>query len=210
MKTANISVHRARTILKQDNTCHGVHIMPQCNLNQSIQLTLCTTSHTVAPSTDAPHIIICTSFISSIDYNNTICAEKWRKAMIYYYYYYSHTTPYCVVFSGRSIWPCVHQTLTHRRDRELESALIWIKQASPTGHLGGGGALMCEDIVALLPAMIKHGMNLLRHHRVCQSRINSRSKFSINCQWFTARINYIFEPKCHLLVSKYTHSFNNH
>ena len=43
-----------------------------------------------------PHIIICTTFISSIDYNifivlqchlNTICAEKWRKAMIYYYYW---------------------------------------------------------------------------------------------------------------------------
>ena len=42
-----------------------------------------------------PFIIICTSSILSIDYNvllyynvteMIICAEKWRKAVIYYYY----------------------------------------------------------------------------------------------------------------------------
>ena len=41
---------------------------------------------------------------------------------------------------------------------------------------------MCEGNVVLLPAMIKDGVNLLRHHRVCQSGINFRSKFSINFQ----------------------------
>ena len=67
-----------------------------------------------------PHIIICTSFISSIDYNvssvlqyhlkDHLC-RKWRKAMIYYYL--TPCRPYGVLMLAhrQQRWPSVKPAL---------------------------------------------------------------------------------------------------
>ena len=105
----------------------------------------------------------------------------------------------------------VHRTLTRSRDRLNLLSSEKTSFAHLSSREGGGEEyLWCEGNAVLLPAMIKDGVNLLRHHSVCQSRINSRSKFSINFQWFTAWINYIFTVKCPFFVNKYTQSFSKY
>ena len=57
MKAVNIGYQFSRPVevFKQDNTFHGSHIMPQCNLSQLIHLSLYTSlAHKVSPPTDKP------------------------------------------------------------------------------------------------------------------------------------------------------------
>ena len=136
-------------VFEQDNTSYWLHITPQCNLNKSIHLPVCTTlAHKVSPPANTKHLYnICTTSSQRL--------RRWSNIvqMLYKCFVFAgpqpmhpYTLTQWVVFflvwdrhSGKNLllsWLWVNQTVPR-----LSWLTDWIcshlrKWASPSRHLG--------------------------------------------------------------------------